>query len=57
MDTIDVDVVVDREWVSVVESETGRVLNSVRQKSTESVWSVIEHLVNARISPLRKRAP
>ena len=57
MDTVIVHVVVDQAWVRVVESETGRVLNSVRQESTESVWSVIEHLVNARISPLRKRAP
>jgi hypothetical protein len=43
--------------VRVVEPETGRCHHSVRLELTESTSSVKEYVVNARTSPLCKRAP
>jgi hypothetical protein len=50
-------VLVDGEHVEVVEPERERLVHSVRLESSGPVPSVGEHVVNARTSPLRKRAP
>jgi hypothetical protein len=57
IEAVPIDVVVDGDRVRVVDPETRRVLHLVRLEATESVSSVIEHAVNARTAPLRKRAP
>ncbi len=57
IEAVPVDVVAGENRVSVVDPETGRVLHSVRLDRNESGSSLVEHVVNVRTSPLRKRAP
>jgi hypothetical protein len=57
IEAVPVDVVVDGNRARAVEPESGRALHSVRSDKTESISSVIEHVVNARTSPDRNLAP
>jgi hypothetical protein len=54
---VPVDLAVDGDQASVVETETSRCLHSFRLETTGSVASAAEHTVNTRTSPLCKRAP
>jgi hypothetical protein len=57
IEAVPVDVVVDGERVRVVDPETRRLLHSVRLESTESVWSVVEQVVNVRALAPGRSAP
>jgi hypothetical protein len=57
LDAVPVEVVVDGDRARVVDPESGRVDRLVRLDTTVSESSAIEHVVNARTSPLRNLAP
>lgn len=57
IEVVPVEVALEGNQGMVVEPETRRRLDSIRLESTESVSSVIEHVVNAHTHPDRNLAP